>query len=79
MRGNYKLPMPHCKGICERSDFPYPTKNKADYKNGFVRCQACRKNVQCSEIKCPCCGTDFRRRPRHGKLKQKMLAQIKRY
>lgn len=59
--------------------FPYKTSGRAPYENGFIRCQACNLYVKCTEIKCPCCMTDFRRRPRHGKYRKRLLAEIKRY
>lgn len=73
------MPVPMCRGICERSDFPYKTTEKATYENGFRLCSACKKSIQCEFIKCPCCNVDLRRKPRHSKARQRILEEVKRY
>lgn len=73
------MPVPTCKGICERSDFGYKTTEKVTYDDGFRLCSACRKSIQCSLIKCPCCNVDLRRNPRHSGARRKILKDVKRY
>lgn len=73
------MPMPHCRGSCERSDFPYKTTKKATYSNGFLRCGSCNISIQCNLIKCPCCNTDLRRKPRHTRTRKRMLEEVKRH
>jgi hypothetical protein len=73
------MPVPQCNGICERLDFGYKTTGKIQYANGYRLCSACRKSIQCSLIKCPCCNVDLRRKPRHSTTRRKVLDEVKRY
>ena len=52
-----------CKGVCEKYRATLPP-NKIRYKNGQKYCSICSYFFVQKEIRCKCCGTKLRTRPR---------------
>ncbi|MDH3764951.1 MAG: hypothetical protein OER82_03985 [Nitrosopumilus sp.] len=54
-----------CREICQTIRGTYPGIGKGRYSSGQKRCQTCDLFIICGEVRCPCCNTMLRSRPRH--------------
>lgn len=64
----------NCKGIC--IDFKIKTHGPKDggrYENGQKRCSICNIFIKWSGIRCPCCGTALRMKPKNSKKRQQLV------
>ncbi len=53
-----------CKGICVRYTGE-KISNGLKYSSGYKRCTYCSLFVKTTEIRCPCCSTKLRTKPRN--------------
>jgi len=66
-----------CKNICSRyrATRPNSTKNFGSYSrygNGQKRCQVCEIFIKWEGLRCPCCQTSLRTRPRPRRCRDKL-------
>ena len=59
-----------CKGHCTDYAVKIPFKEKY-YSNNRVFCRPCEKYMKIPTVRCPCCKSSVRNRPRCKKFKQK--------
>ncbi len=66
-----------CNGLCERLKSA-PVRNNLRYKTGQKRCSLCAQYFHTEGVRCPCCGTRLRSKPRtrHKKLKNLEFGKI---
>lgn len=63
-----------CKGICyEFEAKKINLKGSGMYQTGHKRCSECEKFILWDEIRCPCCGTRLRLKPRQSNLRKKWI------
>ncbi|MEK0336135.1 MAG: hypothetical protein QQN41_01725 [Nitrosopumilus sp.] len=61
-----------CHGLCERLK-SHSIKNNLRYQMGHKRCSLCALFFVTDEIRCPCCQTKLRVKPRTRKRKLKHM------
>ena len=64
-----------CHGLCERLK-SHSIKNNLRYQMGHKRCSLCALFFITDEIRCPCCQTRLRVKPRTRKRKIKHIDMI---
>lgn len=66
-----------CNGLCERLKTT-SIKNSLRYQTGQKRCSLCAQYFYTEDVRCPCCTTRLRSKPRtrHKKLKNLELRKI---
>ena len=66
-----------CNGLCERLKSA-PMRNSLRYKMGQKRCSLCAQFFNTEGVRCPCCATRLRSRPRtrHKKSENLELRKI---
>ena len=60
-----------CKGICQQFREPKP-EDVGMYQVGIKRCTICNVNMKLGQLRCPCCNSLLRTKPREGRAKNEI-------
>ena len=64
-----------CKGVCDKYRATLPP-NKIRYRSGQKYCSVCSCFFIIEDIRCPCCRTKLRTRPRTRRCKKIWLKEV---
>jgi len=67
-----------CKGICKRYEAKRPIEGNNRYSIGQKRCNKCDVFTEWEGVRCPCCGSVLRTRPRNSRHRMKLMENFQR-
>ena len=62
-----------CRGTCSKYAVKHSPSAGGRYESGHKRCSSCEIFIKFDGIRCPCCGTALREKPRSSKAKEKII------
>lgn len=67
-----------CKGICEQYKVKRPHSDTTRYESGQKRYNMCDVFTKWDGIRCPCCGSMLRTKPKNARHRIRIMQQVKR-